>query len=246
VKSLNNERVPVGTFFNYLRGERLDNGPNPAEGKLHRRRSPRKPLQPQKDRCLTREEDVILRREGEKTVLWPILLLTRWAGLRRGEACALRWDEIDLERGFLSVVGHEGGRKHPRRVPLAPWVVRQLVRLRPGWLPEEGHWPVWPHCADHASDMLVEFSMTHLKRKVEFNDLRASFTTSGFDDGLTAEEEEAKLAGHGPEVAEKHYSEYRAQEARYKLSDDPLASQPDGGDGDDGGDLKRHRMRIAK
>ena len=41
--------------------------------------------------------------------LWPILLLARWAGLRRGEACALRWSEIYLAEGYLEVRGHEGG-----------------------------------------------------------------------------------------------------------------------------------------
>ena len=106
---------------------------------------------------------------------------------------------------------------------------------------------MWPHGTDHATKLLTEFGKQHLKRSLGFNDLRASFVTSGFAAGLTAEEE-SKLAGHGPDVAQKYYSEYRAHEARYKLPDDPLAKKPDSGGGDDDGssDLKRRGLRLAK
>jgi integrase len=244
-----NVRVPIATFFNFLKSRRLYVGENPADGKLHSRRKPRKPFSPEQNRRVTDEETKIIRTEGEKSKLWPVLLLTRWGGLRRGEACSVKWSEVNLEEGYADVVGHEGGRKHPRRVYLAPWVIRQLHRMRPGWLPDNGTWPVWPHCADHATELLSEFCTEHMTRQVSFNDLRSAFVTSSFESELTPLEE-SKLAGHSPAVADKYYSEFSAAQARYKLGDDPLSKATEsGGDGDDGGggrDLKRSTLRIAK
>lgn len=41
--------------------------------------------------------------ENEHDALFPILRLVAMTGLRRGEACGLRWSDVDLERGMLSV-----------------------------------------------------------------------------------------------------------------------------------------------
>jgi integrase len=62
------------------------------------------------------------------------------AGLRIGELLALRWQDVDLQNGFLSVrqtvyEGHfdEPKTKHSKRtVPLPPECVEIFARLRPG------------------------------------------------------------------------------------------------------------------
>lgn len=73
------------------------------------------------------------------SVLPELLILT---GLRRSEACGLRWDHLDLEQGLLSVqerVAMVGGRPmlgplktraSLRKVPLAPSTVALLQRWR--------------------------------------------------------------------------------------------------------------------
>ena len=115
--------------------------------------------------------------------------------MRRGEACSLLWSEISLDEGYADVVGHEGGRKHPRRVGLAPWVVLQLRTLQPNWLPENGKWPVWPRHLDTATEELQAFCDEHLGRRVSYNDLRATFTTECFERGLTPKQE-SMIVGH--------------------------------------------------
>lgn len=222
VRSKQQDRLILSAFFNFLRAKRWYKGENPADAKLHLLRRPRRKLK--KKRCTTREEDFILRREAENQRLWPLILLCRWAGLRRGEACALYWCDVDLKKGCLDVVGHEGGRKHPRTVWLHPWVVLQLRRLQPGWLPQDGKWPIWPHHADTANDDLAVFCDTFLSRKIGFNDLRASFVTEVFERGMSPKQE-SQIAGHSPEVAAKHYDESEAKSARAYLPPDPLTEQ---------------------
>jgi integrase len=69
--------------------------------------------------------------------LYPLFLLLARAGLRLGEALALQWDDLDLERGQLRVVrALSRGRLetpksgHGRTVDVSPELVRTLRRLR--------------------------------------------------------------------------------------------------------------------
>jgi integrase len=224
VSNLKPDRLVLSAFFNYLKAKRWYKGENPADAKLHGLRRPRRMLKKPK-RCMTPEEDLVLRREAQKSRLWPIILLTRWAGMRRGEACLVRWSEIDLDKGFADVVGHEGARKHARRVWLAPWVVLQLRAIKPNWIPEDGTLTLWPYHPDTSTDGFAVFSWKHFGRRVTFNDLRASFTTESFVNGLSAEQE-SRLVGHSAAVAERYYSEFEAEQARFKLPPDPLTTAP--------------------
>lgn len=231
IRSTKHDRLVLSAFFSFLRAKRWYKGENPADAKLHGLRHPRRRLQKPK-RCTTPKEDLVIRREGQKNALWPVLLLTRWAGMRRGEACTLRWSEVDLDRGFADIVGHEYGRKHVRRVWLADWVVLLLRAIRPRWLPEDGNWPVWPRHPDTATKEFEEFCQKHLKRRITFNDLRASFTTQCYEHGLSPMQE-SRIVGHSAAVAEKHYSEYDAREARHRLPPDPLTTVRDATEGAD-------------
>lgn len=42
-------------------------------------------------------------RANEQDDLYPMLRLVAMSGLRRGEACGLRWSDVDLERGTMSI-----------------------------------------------------------------------------------------------------------------------------------------------
>jgi integrase len=60
-----------------------------------------------------------------------------WTGMRHGEAAALRWNDIDLKRGMISISrsrdeGEDNATKRAassREIPMLPWVVDLLKRL---------------------------------------------------------------------------------------------------------------------
>ena len=83
------DRIVLSAFFNFLRYMRWYRDANPAEAALHKLGRPRR--ERKKVHRTTKAEDMVILTKGPKSELWPMLLLTRWAGLRRGEACTLRW-----------------------------------------------------------------------------------------------------------------------------------------------------------
>ena len=89
VKSVDHDRIALSVLFNFLKSKKWYKGENPANAKLHVHRKQPSTARMKPKRCTTASEDEIIRREGAKTRLWPVLLLTRWAGMRRGEACKL-------------------------------------------------------------------------------------------------------------------------------------------------------------
>jgi integrase len=62
---------------------------------------------------------------------WRLLLaLTRYAGLRRGEALNLRWDQIDWERSRLTIIANDEWRpkdRDSRVVPIVPGLHAMLL-----------------------------------------------------------------------------------------------------------------------
>lgn len=105
------------------------------------------PRDMQRDRRLTREEQARIEAAlaGEKredreraleadpalAMMFDLILNT---GLRLREAYRLRTDQIDLQRGFISVEGSKGhrGAVKPRTVPLRPELVKTLRRYLHG------------------------------------------------------------------------------------------------------------------
>ncbi len=101
--------------------------------------------------------------------------------------------------------------------------------LRPARVPGDGKWPMWPYHVDVATKELQRFCDANRLRGISFNDLRASFASECYKRGMTPAQE-SRIVGHGVAVAEKHYLEYEAEEARPLLPPDPLT---EAGDGDD-------------
>lgn len=102
---------------------------------------------PREQRVLTRAEQERIRRAGEKSQS-PAALLALYTGLRLGEICALRWEDVDFARGTLLVrrtaqrvscagegrrttllVGPPKSRAARRTLPLAPFLLDALRRL---------------------------------------------------------------------------------------------------------------------
>jgi integrase/recombinase XerD len=76
---------------------------------------------------LTAEEDAALLGSTSNPQEAVVLALLRWAGLRVGEACALTWRDVDLERGELRVRRSKTD-SGIRTVPVLPALDRELRR----------------------------------------------------------------------------------------------------------------------
>ena len=219
ISSASDHRKTISCLCNYARRRRLIRGPNPAAAELHRLPRPR---WRRRRRTMTVGEDLALRREACRRDVWPAVLLARWSGLRRGEACTARGCDVDVAGGAVELPGREGGLKHPRTVWLSSWVQLQLR----GWMTDTS-WParpadeIWPHHAKTADRRLAEICRDAGLRHLTWNVLRASFVTDCFRGGMTAKEE-SLIVGHSPDVAERYYNEWLAREARVKLPGDPL------------------------
>lgn len=73
---------------------------------------------------------------------WLCFHLFAYGGLRRSEACGLRWEDIDFENRHLSIVGK--GNKL-RRVPLHPRLAAALAphKKEDGWVLPTEKWAGW-------------------------------------------------------------------------------------------------------
>jgi integrase len=94
---------------------------------------------------------------ARKHRLYPAFLLLASTGMRRSEVLGLRWQDVDLEKGLVTVnqvliplirgIGFEEPKtKQSRRtIPLLPEVVEELREWRKRWLEERmGLGPDWP------------------------------------------------------------------------------------------------------
>lgn len=144
------------------------------------------------------------------------IALSLWAGLRIGEACALRWEDVDLKGRSLRVEGtlqrlYDYGSGHTRlllgspktassrrEVPLAPALSALLRQLRPkGYSPYvcalPGHeGPLEPRT------LRVYFGLLLSRlgiRRVNYHGLRHTFATRCIEAGVDAKTVSA-LLGH--------------------------------------------------
>ena len=104
--TMKREQVVLRTFYAFC--AKRYNAPNPAE-ELSVIRIPRALPKPIDPRWIERAV------KAERDPRWRcVVLLAAYAGLRRGEISALRWEDVDLAHGWLVVDG-KGGKE--RTVP---------------------------------------------------------------------------------------------------------------------------------
>lgn len=144
--------------------------------------------------------------EGEKMVI----ALCRYAGLRRGEALRLTWQDVDLDRRRLTVA-HAGVRTTKRRarvVPICPELAAMLNR--------QGMLDSSPVVAGLSASSSGYRRTRELFRRAGMPDvgthtLRKSRATEWIEDGHDPYAV-AKWLGHSVTVAQQHY--HRATDAQ--------------------------------
>jgi integrase len=138
--------------FNWAARQRLIPS-NPFRGVAHHAGSPRRPMSDEEFRKLLRgaARKRTFRPTARKRKPYPsdlrrrqrpspgarfrqILVFLRYTGARPGEACRLRWDDLDLGQHVIRMTRHKTSRtqrvKKPRVIPLHPVVVKLLTFVR--------------------------------------------------------------------------------------------------------------------
>lgn len=110
---------------------------NPALGIKRRKLAARKIVVPSRDQfqsiiAAVRDADNRYRTHGKGSDGADLLELLAYSGCRLGEAVQLRWQDVDFERGCITVTGGETGTKNhePRIVPMASALRDLLQRLQ--------------------------------------------------------------------------------------------------------------------
>jgi integrase len=182
-------------------GERrgLVAGPNPVRGvEKHRSDTKERVLSPEE---LARLGAVLREREAARPMACDAVRLIALTGLRREEACGLRWCEVDQDGSYLRLSTSKTGRSTR---PLGKAALQLLATLRRG----QSEW-VFPNrngtgSADLKKAIAALFDEAGLT-DARSHDLRRTFASTaaelGYSDATIAE-----LIGHARRgVTERHY-----------------------------------------
>jgi integrase len=161
-----------------------------------------------------------LEAEGYNPVPIAALRFIMLTGLRLNEVLPLRWDDIDLERGFLTL--HDPKNRTPRRVPLSGPSV-ELLELA---TPKEGNPFVFPgrRPGAHLVDLkrIWERVIERTGIKTTSHDLRRTFASISLSGGLPLAAV-GKLLGHKSTQTTARYAKYMDETARQEAD---IASAP--------------------
>ncbi len=106
---------------------------------------------PARERILTSEEARRLIAAAAPE-LRPVLVTALGTGMRRGEILALRWTDVDLVRGFITLGTSKSGKG--RKIPLSGTVAAAL-----GAVPHRGEFVFWnPETRTHVKDVKKGFA----------------------------------------------------------------------------------------
>jgi len=107
--------------------------------------------------------------------LKPILLLAYHTGMRKGEILNLKWEQVDLEDGWINLKPEQTKTHEARRIPLHPNVIENLKKITQ----EEEH--VFLYKGKPIKEIKKGFKNA-LKRAgikdFRFHDLRHTFVTN--------------------------------------------------------------------
>jgi site-specific recombinase XerD len=189
----------LGGIYSWAEKRELVAGPNPAHGVETARGEA-------KDRVLNGEELRALGKalgEYEGTLPMPVaaVRLIALTGLRREEACALRWGEIDVSGSCLRLEATKTGRSTRPIGKAAHELLQSLPRLSEEWVfPNRGD----TGRADLKSSIAALFDAARLT-DARSHDLRRTFGSIAADEGY-GDATIAELLGHSRRgVTQRHY-----------------------------------------
>jgi hypothetical protein len=189
----------LGGIYSWAEKRELVAGPNPAHGVETARGEA-------KDRVLSGDELRAFGKaldENEATSPMPVaaLRLIALTGLRREEACALRWGEIDVSGSCLRLEATKTGRSTRPIGKAARDLLQSLPRLSDEWVfPNRGD----TGRADLKSSIAKQFDAAGLT-DARSHDLRCTFGSVAADEGY-GDATIAELLGHSRRgVTQRHY-----------------------------------------
>jgi hypothetical protein len=189
----------LGGIYSWAEKRELVAGPNPAHGVETARGEA-------KDRVLSGDELRAFGKaldENEATSPMPVaaLRLIALTGLRREEACALRWGEIDVSGSCLRLEATKTGRSTRPIGKAARDLLQSLPRLSDEWVfPNRGD----TGRADLKSSIAKQFDAAGLT-DARSHDLRRTFGSCAADEGY-GDATIAELLGHSRRgVTQRHY-----------------------------------------
>jgi integrase-like protein/Arm domain-containing DNA-binding protein len=189
----------LGGIYSWAEKRELVTGPNPAHGIETARGEA-------KDRVLSSDELRALRtaldkNEAKLPMAVAAVLLIALTGLRREEACALRWSEIDFPGSCLRLEATKTGRSTRPIGKAARDLLQSLPRLSDEW--------VFPNRngtgrAELKASIADLFDAARLK-DARSHDLRRTFGSVAADEGY-GDATIAELLGHSRRgVTQRHY-----------------------------------------
>ena len=145
-------------------------------------------------------------RASPKPGLYPLVFLALTTGARRGELFSLRWQDVDLERGWLRL--EQTKNKQPRAVPVAR-VALDMLRV---WRQEaqDAAW-VFPRTSQAAFPYeyawLAALLRAGLAGSLRFHDIRHSAASNLAMSGASLIEI-AEILGHKTLAMVRRYSHF--------------------------------------
>jgi site-specific recombinase XerD len=189
----------VGGIFSWAEKRELVPGPNPASGvETARGESKDRVLSPEEFRALGMALDASQARMPMAAAALKLIALT---GLRREEACGLRWNEIDLAGCCLRLESTKTGRSTRPIGKPARDLLTSLPRLSDEWVfPNR----VGTGCAELKASIARLFDAAGLS-DARSQDLRRSFSSVAADEGY-GDATIGELLGHARRgVTQRHY-----------------------------------------